>query len=242
MELLEYLQAEFDCKEIEEFKTHIDEKSNYNVDAILSKFALTKAYFTELDRILVDIAYTGNQSDINKVRDFLREKISTVGILQFNKFLKKQHVQQIDNHIKWLQMNKKKINWRRLSENPVAIELISTNLDKVYWTGLSENPAAIKILENNLDKVRWVYLSSNPAAIQLIEQNVEKVDWHELSENPAAIKILEKSLDKVRWYRLSWNLAAIPILENNLDKVRWYRLSSNSAAIPILENNLDKVD
>ena len=36
-----------------------------------------------------------------------------------------------------------KINWRKLSENPNALDLLGKNLDKINWTGLALNPNAI---------------------------------------------------------------------------------------------------
>jgi hypothetical protein len=54
-------------------------------------------------------------------------------------------------------IDEKKLDWRYLSQNPLAINLIEKNLEeggnKVDWTWLSYNPAAIHILEKNQDKV-----------------------------------------------------------------------------------------
>jgi hydroxymethylpyrimidine pyrophosphatase-like HAD family hydrolase len=41
---------------------------------------------------------------------------------------------------------------------------------------LSSNPSAIDILERNQDKINWKNLSSNPSAIHILEQNIDKVD------------------------------------------------------------------
>jgi hypothetical protein len=42
-----------------------------------------------------------------------------------------------------------KLDWRRLSCNPNAVELLEKNLDKVNWRWLSLNPGAIHLLERN---------------------------------------------------------------------------------------------
>jgi hypothetical protein len=137
------------------------------------------------------------------------------------------------------------LNWKYMSSNPNAIQLLEKNLDKVSWYSLSSNPNAIHILEENLDKVDWFNLSSNPNAIPILEKNLDKVDWFNLSGNPNAIPILEKKLDKVTtscWKALSANPNAIPILEKNLDKVDWGELSANPNAIHIIEQNLEYME
>jgi len=69
-----------------------------------------------------------------------------------------------------LENNLNSIDWRILSENPVALTLIEKHLDKVNWKGLSYNPAAVDLLEKNLNEVNWNYLSGNPAVIHLLEE------------------------------------------------------------------------
>ena len=62
----------------------------------------------------------------------------------------------------WVDKNKDKLNWRYLSLNPNAIELLKENPDKIDWVILSRNPNAIKLLEQNQDKINWDTLSENP--------------------------------------------------------------------------------
>ena len=38
-----------------------------------------------------------------------------------------------------------KLNWKELSQNPNAIQLLSKNIDKVDWTCLSRNPGIFKV-------------------------------------------------------------------------------------------------
>ena len=59
------------------------------------------------------------------------------------------------------------------------------NIDNIDWKGLSENPNAIDLLEKNLDKINWSVLSSNPNAIHLLEQHQDKINWERLSYNPS---------------------------------------------------------
>ncbi len=89
-----------------------------------------------------------------------------------------------------------KLDWRNLSENPNAIELLKNNPTKIVWGNLSENPApyAIKLLKENQDKIDWELLSSNPndEAIELLKENQDNIDWKTFSENPAIFnEILE---------------------------------------------------
>ena len=81
------------------------------------------------------------------------------------------------------------INWRGLSRNPNAIDLLMSNQDKISWYNLSSNCAdgAIALLTANPDKIYWDALSSNIAdgAIDLLKANQDKIIWYELSHNPS---------------------------------------------------------
>ena len=70
----------------------------------------------------------------------------------------------------WVKLYLDKLNWKILSMNPNATELIKNNLDKIHWDGLSMNPNAIELIKNNLDKIDWNWLSSNPNAINILNQ------------------------------------------------------------------------
>ena len=76
----------------------------------------------------------------------------------------------------WIDINK--INWKILSENPNAIELLKKNINKINWSYLSLNPNAITLLKKNQDKINWDYLSSNPNIFtynyKLIKENMKK--------------------------------------------------------------------
>ena len=59
--------------------------------------------------------------------------------------------------------------------------------DKLNWTQLSQNPNAIELLKENPLKINWHYLSFNPnaEAIALLKENPLKIDWYHLSQNPS---------------------------------------------------------
>ena len=67
----------------------------------------------------------------------------------------------------WVSAQSDKLDWRWLSENPAAIEMLKANPNKINWYYLSQNPAAIDLLKANLDKINWVWLSENPAIFEL---------------------------------------------------------------------------
>jgi hypothetical protein len=64
----------------------------------------------------------------------------------------------------------KKISWKVLSANPIAIELLKKNRGKIYWNELSANPNAIELLKANQEKINWPRLSANPNAIELLKK------------------------------------------------------------------------
>jgi hypothetical protein len=53
--------------------------------------------------------------------------------------------------IDWVDINK--IDWKHLSKNPNAIELLKENKNKINWYCLSLNPNAIELLKENKNKI-----------------------------------------------------------------------------------------
>jgi len=129
--------------------------------------------------------------------------------------------------------NLNELDWRILSSNPYAIELLKENQDKIDWHYLSANPNAIELLKANQNKIDWKWLSTNPSqyAIELLKENQDKINWKWLSKNPhpSAIKLLKANPDEIDWLYLSLNPEAIELLKANPDKIEWYWLSENPA-------------
>jgi len=132
----------------------------------------------------------------------------------------------------------KKLDWKYLSANPNAIELLKASTE------------AIELLKANPNNIDWIFLSSNPnpEAIELLKANQGKINWAYLSENPnpEAIKLLKTNLDEINWYLLSRNPnpAAIELLKANKTKISWEYLSENPnpEAIELLKENQKKID
>jgi hypothetical protein len=101
----------------------------------------------------------------------------------------------------------KKISWKVLSANPVAIELLKKNRGKIDWNELSANPNAIELLQANQEKINWPRLSANPKAIELLKKNKGKINWPILSANPNAIELLRINPKKIDWEYASMNPA-----------------------------------
>ena len=128
-----------------------------------------------------------------------------------------------------------RINWKGLSANPNAIDLLKENPKKINFNYLSANPKAIDLLkeqikyENTLDvkeykvlenKINWEYLSANPNAIDLLKENSNKINWKTLCSNPNAIDLLKERIE----YEKTLADEELDELEN---KISWYFLSSN---------------
>jgi len=133
--------------------------------------------------------------------------------------------------------DEEKINWKSLSKNPNAIDLLKKNYDEIDWNELSKNPNAIDLLkkrieyEKNLSKVEynklknkinWKSLSKNPNAIDLLKERIE------YEKNLSRLKY-NKLEDKINWIFLSANPNAIELLNENQDKINWKWLSENPA-------------
>ena len=137
-------------------------------------------------------------------------------------------------------IDKDKLDWRNLCENPNAIDLLELeeNYDKINWHHISLNPNAIDLLKKNYDKINWRIVSANPNAIKLLKEKIEleekgiydrsdeynAIDGDILSTNtnPNVIKLLKKYPNKINWKYFSENPNAIDMLkirieyENNL--------------------------
>jgi hypothetical protein len=158
-----------------------------------------------------------------------------------------------------------KLDWKKLSLNPNAIELLKANLTKIDWESLSSNPnsEAIELLKANPSKISWGILSANPAAIDLLKANNNEINWEMLSANPSdgAIELLKANRDYIYWANLSSNTnsEAIELLKNKINeenemseddyndlgyynRINWANLSSNTnpEAIELLKKIKEK--
>jgi hypothetical protein len=148
----------------------------------------------------------------------------------------------------WIPLEK--LNWKMLSSNPNAVEILKANPDKIDFSYLSGNPSqyAIELLKANPQKIDWLYLSLNPSqyAIELLKANPQKIEWETLSGNPNAIELLKANPEKINWEWLSSNPSqyAIELLKANPDEIDFSYLSSNPNpyAIELLKANPDEID
>jgi hypothetical protein len=147
-------------------------------------------------------------------------------------------------------IDKKKLNWSYLSQNPSAIDLLKENTHKIDWSLLSgnPNPDVIKLLEerikyeNNLDdneyielvtsgnNICWYSLSQNPNAIKLLKKNYNEIVWYKLAKNsnPNVIKLLQKQIK-------------VGFTDNDSEESVWFSLSQNPNTMEILKDNPDKI-
>jgi hypothetical protein len=156
----------------------------------------------------------------------------------------------------WIPLEK--LDFRFLSSNPNAMELLLENPEKINWSRLSSNPSAIQLLEKNKNEIDWFRLCDNPEAIPLMNRllndsscDFSKIghikyfysEWVLLSQNQNAISILERYLDKINWYWLSTNPSAIHLLEKNMDHIEWSQLNKNPhpRAVELLEKKPEKI-
>ena len=140
----------------------------------------------------------------------------------------------------WIQEGLDDLDWKGLSGNPNAIDLLKANPKKIDWDSLSENPNAIELLKDNPKKINWENLSGNPNAIKLLKANSEEIDWDRLSGNPNAIELLNAKPEKIIWKQLSGNPNAIELLINNPEEIKWYYLSKNPNAIELIKNKINE--
>jgi hypothetical protein len=132
---------------------------------------------------------------------------------------------------------RRQINWKELSKNPYAIEILTSpeNYDNIDWKSLScnTNAAAIEFLlsDKNIDFIKWFEFSRNPCdvAIKFLKANPDYIDWDGLSgnTNPIAISLIKKKIKKE-------NLLTPKEYDNLENKVYWRALSANPNAVPLI--------
>lgn len=157
--------------------------------------------------------------------------------------------------LEWI--NIEKLDWKMLSVNVNAIDLLEANKDKINWKYLSKNSNAIRLLETNLDKISWKYLSLNRNAIHILKRNKDKIDYSRLVLNKNAINLIQEKLklesklteeqyynldytNKICFCGLSSNTNAIKLLKENRSRIHWGYLSENENALELIESKLNQ--
>ena len=181
-----------------------------------------------------------------------------------------------------LPQNKKYIDYSKLcdNKNPRAIKLLEEEISvrpdnpDINWRALSKNPYAIDILDKHRNKIKMRIFSgnTNPKAIQIIKElrlerangnsssssGSNNIDWVNMSANTSTAAInflsLPENYNKIEWdvFSANTNPKAIEMLiakeseEFDLEerefnrlkpyeKISWRELSKNPKAISLLE-------
>ena len=235
-------------------------------------FQWTPLWFETYETLILEISYFPQLfSKVDRAKEFMRQKIISTHVSQFNEFLRLSLAPLIDHHYDWLKKNPEKISWGNLSGNSQAIEIITARLDdfkfinqhlqqvpvewiqrnkdymgciadhRLSWWHLSSNPGAVEILKAHPMEINWWGFSANTQAMEILKIHPEKIYWGLLSENPSAMEILKKYPEKIRWSNLSKNPRAIELLRANPEKINWNVLSTNPGAIDLLRANPEKI-
>ena len=135
------------------------------------------------------------------------------------------------------------INWKVLSKNPHAIEILTSpeNYNKIYWKGLSGNPdpKAIKFLmrPENYDNIDWFEFSCNPCddVFPYFKTHPDKIDWFGICENTnlKAIPIIKKKALEEKRLLFADYISLPP------NKIYWRKLSSNPNAIHLIITRIE---
>lgn len=145
--------------------------------------------------------------------------------------------------------NKDKIDFKSLCSNKSfkIVELLQEYIDKhgecdINWKVLSSNPYAIELLEKYKSHINWYTFSNNSQiTTELIYKNIDKINFKQLSLNEGKhiVPILEKYIDKLCWNNLSENYNALDILEKNPKKVclEYLAINRNNRSIQFFQNH-----
>jgi len=115
------------------------------------------------------------------------------------------------NHYYDMTINPSNINWKYLSKNKNAIDLLTANQAEINWNWLSYNENAINLLTANQAEINWNWLSYNENAIDLLTKRIKFEDSLDNYE------LLNLEDNKIDWKYLSTNLSifedeAMPII------------------------------
>jgi hypothetical protein len=134
---------------------------------VLDKFNWNANYFQELESIILKLAYHNKTIDLEKVKEFIRNRLRKIGVQNFNRFL--LAINRLDLLIK--------NHW----------DLLEANLNKVcrVWLSTNTNDEAVAILEKNPTKIIASTFSgnSNNKAVELLYKNINNIYWSVLSSN-----------------------------------------------------------
>ena len=141
----------------------------------------------------------------------------------------------------------KLIDWKSISSNKGAMDIIKPNLQKIDISEFceNENEFFMFIIEKykNYDmdwvySVDWEKLSGNKYAMDLLITHMNYIYWKKLSKNENAVYLLKKNLKQIDWSELSKNKSknAIDLLKQNQKKIDWVNLAKNEnkKVIPLL--------
>jgi hypothetical protein len=135
------------------------------------------------------------------------------------------------------------INWKVLSKNPHAIEILTSpeNYNNIYWKGLSGNPdpKAIDFLmrPENYNNINWFEFSCNPCddVFLYFKKHPDKIDWFGICENTnlKAIPIIKKKALEEKRLLFADYISLPP------NKIYWRKLSSNPNAIHLIITRIE---
>jgi hypothetical protein len=158
------------------------------------------------------------------------------------------HLKWVSSHcsdIEFLRLYESKLDYRELSGNPHASEILERRLDKVDWEILSSNPGAVGLLKKYPEMVDWGEASaclSDEMMEWILDRNADGVDWFELSFNPHAIKILKKFPEQIDEFAINFNIGAEEILKAHPEWIDYNLLSANQSewAMCMVRERLDR--
>jgi hypothetical protein len=153
-----------------------------------------------------DVTNDNVSMEINKLPDDIIDKI----VCNYVNLLPSKYVLR-----DWV--NKDKLNWKMLSENPCAIELLKERIEyeksldkeeyeklgddnRVNWLKLSINPEAIDILKKYPNDIVWCGLcdNKNPRAVEMI---IERIEY----EKHLPPFHFDQDVDEYGLYRIWWD-------------------------------------
>ncbi len=103
------------------------------------------------------------------------------------------------------------------------------DIDKIEWKTLSLNPNAIELLKENQNKIDWFNLSRNPNAIKLLKENQYKICLRSLSKNPNIFNYDYKQMkENIKKSGIAEELMAFIFHPKNMDKwINWGFIEHN---------------
>ena len=153
------------------------------------------------------------------------------------------------NTVRIMEANIEKLTeseWKSLSSNPKAINLLKKNMDKINWESMSRNPAGYELIKEKLN-LEIINKRTHVDVLQIrLSNDMISVEQMCANENPKVLELIDMS-GEISLARLCMNRNGLKYIKDKLDLLDdecWTKLSGNEnpEVLDILKKHPEKIN